>query len=102
MVRRPPSSTLFPYTAVVRARRVVVVARRVRERPGITVVGASGGVRGGPLLEAPAGRGPGPTYAMAAPRTAAAALDHPIALVTPGRTSLGPFFLGAYRRTRGA
>src|SRR3712207_8896900 len=41
MIRRPPRSTLFPYTTLFRSRQRVPVRRRVRPAQGVGPVGGS-------------------------------------------------------------
>src|SRR2546425_6423413 len=50
MIRRPPRSTLFPYTTLFRSRRL----RRAHERPGVSIRAdggpGAGGAHAGPVL----------------------------------------------------
>src|SRR5260221_4816282 len=43
MIRRPPRSTLFPYTTLFRSEQTLVVSDALQETPGLTVV-RNGGV----------------------------------------------------------
>src|SRR2546427_10528431 len=51
MIRRPPRSTLFPYTTLFRSRRLLDLRRRVRRTPRA----GGGAIRGRELLVHPSG-----------------------------------------------
>src|SRR5438034_3623223 len=46
MIRRPPRSTLFPYTTLFRSRRIAAVARVRRRRPAAAAARHRVGARG--------------------------------------------------------